>query len=616
MQIHNLAYADMVSVQLNDAPWMPLNNETVAVAEPGKSYGGIGGGFSTLKVTLALPAGTVQPGSNTLRFRLNHTDGAVSGFRVIAFNFLTGDSTKVLTADSFREDDPNTWRPPLTDPASLSAGRQLWHNGPLTANSFPDAGPIRAHCADCHAHDGRDLKYFSFSNESITARSVFHGLTELQGRQIASYIRTVDAPSPGRPWNPPYQPGPGLDAKPVANWAAGAGIDWVLDNDSETLPYIFAADSELAGRAIRGPRNAFRPDGNLNPREIPIALQLPDWSHWLPRVHPLDAWGPAFQKSEFASLYEKSRRTLAAKDLAAAISSGRVAAQFDTWAAARRALLKPFVEQTRVKWTADLATKAYSTELWQLVKSWEIAQEFDLEKRGREYYGPDGESRTWFNSISAATAPAAVGIPSGPNGMGGNALTNEYFNSAWYELQVLLNSGNHRHKDRTPVDWLYVIGSLQDLYRVTHKPEPARLLITMIKSLQSTSVHVGPEFVDRGWRPARNVDPAIMVHDRWAPIFQPIPAEVRRAITESFILAWLEKNRQYALVRYFRGGGERSYTLPTNLEGVVGGDIAAAAPHFASAGVSAEIISQVQKWSADLADVAARFQYTPTIRRP
>jgi len=616
MQIHNLAYADMVSVQLNDAAWMTLNNETVAVAEPGKSYGGIGGGFSTLKVTLALTAGMVQPGSNTLRFRLNHTDGAVSGFRVLAFNFLTGESTKVLPPDTFREDDPNAWTPPLTDPASLSAGRQLWENGPLTANSFRDAGPIRAHCADCHARDGRDLKYFSYSNESIIARSVFHGLTELQGRQIASYIRTVDAPSPGRPWNPPYQPGPGLDAKPVANWAAGAGIDWALDNDSETLSYIFVADSELAGRAIRGPRNAFRPDGNLNPREIPIALQLPDWSHWLPRVHPLDAWGPAFQKSEFASLYEKFRSTLAAKDLAAAISSGRVATQFESWTATRRALLKPFVEQTRVKWTADLANKAYSTELWQLVKSWEMAQEFDLEKRGREYYGPDGESRTWFNSIPEATAPAAVGIPSGPNGMGGSALTNEYFNSAWYELQVLLNSGNHRHKDRTPVDWLYVIGSFQDLYRVTRKPEPARLLITMIKSLQSTDARVGPEFVDRGWRPARNVDPAIMVHDRWAPIFQPIPAEVRRAITESFILAWLEKNRQFALDRYFRGGSERSYTLPTNLEGVIGGDIGDAAPQFARVGISADIISQVKKWSADLADVAARFQYAPTIKRP
>jgi hypothetical protein len=45
----------------------------------------------------------------------------------------------------------------------------------------------------------------------------------------------------------------------------------------------------------------FRPDGNLNPREIPIALQLPDWSQWLPRVHPRDAWGSDFTESEFAA---------------------------------------------------------------------------------------------------------------------------------------------------------------------------------------------------------------------------------------------------------------------------------------------------------------------------
>jgi hypothetical protein len=55
---------------------------------------------------------------------------------------------------------------------------------------------------------------------------MFHGLSELQGRQIASYIRTANTPNPGRPWNPPYQPGPSLDAQPVVNWAAGAGVDW------------------------------------------------------------------------------------------------------------------------------------------------------------------------------------------------------------------------------------------------------------------------------------------------------------------------------------------------------------------------------------------------------
>ena len=62
-----------------------------------------------------------------------------------------------------------------------------------------------------------------------------------EGQQIASYIRSLPVPSPGRPWNPPYQPGPGLDRQPVANWAAGAGLAWALDNDSGTLPFIFGA---------------------------------------------------------------------------------------------------------------------------------------------------------------------------------------------------------------------------------------------------------------------------------------------------------------------------------------------------------------------------------------
>src|SRR5207249_8229093 len=41
-------------------------------------------------------------------------------------------------------------------------------------------------------------------------RSMFHGLSEQQGELVASYIRSLPVPNPGRPWNPPYQPGPGL----------------------------------------------------------------------------------------------------------------------------------------------------------------------------------------------------------------------------------------------------------------------------------------------------------------------------------------------------------------------------------------------------------------------
>jgi hypothetical protein len=101
MQIHGLGYADMVSVQVNTSAWLPLNNSTVAIAEPGKSYGGIGGGFSTLKLTLPLPADAIVEGANTIRFRFNKTNGIISGFRVLAFNLLAADSSRLLQPELF-----------------------------------------------------------------------------------------------------------------------------------------------------------------------------------------------------------------------------------------------------------------------------------------------------------------------------------------------------------------------------------------------------------------------------------------------------------------------------------------------------------------------------------
>jgi hypothetical protein len=616
MQIHGLRFADMASVQINQSAWFGLRNETVAVAEPGKHFGGIGGGFSSLKMTLTLPPDTVVEGANTIRFRLNKTDGVVSGFRVIAFNFLTGDSQRVIEADTFADDDPTAWPVPLRDPESLRAGRELWATAPLKASSLANAPQIRARCSDCHAHDGRDLKYFGFSNASIVARSRFHGLSDLQGRQIASYIRSLPVPTVGRPWNPPYQPGPGLDAQPAANWAAGAGLSWALDSDAATLPFIFPDGITPA---------AFRPDGNLNPREIPIALQLPDWNHWLSVVHPMDAWGASFDTSEFCETYagpgrarQSLRGVLASSDLPELLSSGRIVTMFDRWTNARRTLLKSYVDRKGTSWTPDLTVKAYSTQLWQLAKTWEMMQEFGLETRGRELFGATGEPRTWLNTAPAATAPAAVSIPSGASGMGGSALTNEYFNASWYELQILLNSGNHRHRDRQPVDWIYVIGSFQDLTAETRTPEPARLLVALIKAMQSTDPRIGPEDIEQGWRPSQNVDPTIMVDAAWTPMFEPLSKEARRAITESFLSAWLEKNTQYPTGRYFRVGlPQQNYAAPAKYGNIAGSKVWEAAPQFLAAGVDPELIKQLQNWGAAYTTTAARFQYSPgTSRAP
>ena len=638
LEVHAVRYASEASVQVNAGEWMPLTNETVTIAEPGKSFGGIGGGFSTLVMTLPLPRGTVADGGNTIRFRFNGTDGFASGYRVLAWNFLGSDGAKVLPREAFTEDNPETWTAPLPDANSIEAGKQLWNNAPLIASSVANSAKIQAHCADCHAHDGRDLKYFNFSNNSIVTRSRFHGLSQLQGEQIASYIRSLQVPSPGRPWNPPYQPGPGLESQPVSNWAAGAGLDWALDRDSDAFLYLvnqrdgkspvpsLPAVADLSALAPKVSRELFRPDGNLNPREIPIALQLPDWSGWLPRVHPKDSWGAAFRESDFAGLYDggspantgknakTSLRALLSTGQGASRNSQAVAAAFAQWSQARQVFLKRVVKP-EAAWTPQLTNSVYSAQLWQLVKTWEIMQEFGLEARGRDFFGPAADSRTWCNTVPAEAAPASAGIPDG-KGVGGSALTNEYFNSSWYELQVLLNSGNHQHRDRAPVDWVYVIDRYHDLYEQTHKPEPARLLTAVIKAQQSTDPRIGPDDLRRGWRPEDNVDPRIMISPVWAPIFQPLPAELRGSLTSAFLSAWMDKNLQYPIARYLPFGlARKPYVAPYGYGEITGGQAWSAAQQFKAAGVAPELLSKLREWGGSYDERAARLQYDQSTSR-
>jgi hypothetical protein len=638
LQIHGLGYADQASVQVNTSAWIPLNNNTVKIAEPGRSFGGIGGGFATFVMTLPLPNGIVAGGANTIRFRFNQTDGVASGYRVLAWNFLTSEGTKILPPEEFAEDAPETWTPPLPDAASIMAGRGLWQSASLVASSLPNSPRIQAHCADCHAQDGRDLKYFNFSNGSIVARSGFHGLSTVQGEQIASYIRSLPFPNPGRPWNPPYQPGPGLDEQPISSWAAGAGLAWVLDQDTDALPYLLNQHGAELSRAASDPPgnppnlrelarqitpDIFRPDGNLNPRQIPIALQLPDWSQWLPRVHPKDAWGPAFAQTEFAALYDgvmapenKSKigtkpplRTLLAAAQTRDQNIRPVVAAFAQWSQARRAFLGRFAK-AKTSWSPALTNKVYSTQLWQLVKTWEMMQEFGLEGRGRDFFGPSADSHTWCNTIPAETAPSAALIPDGAAGVGGSALTNEYFTAAWYELQIVLNSGNHQHRDRAPVDWVYLIGRFHDLYAQTHQPEPARLLVAVTKALQSTGPNSGPDDISRGWRPDQNIDPRIMISPVWAPIFKPLPTEVHRALTASLLSAWMDKNLQYPVAKYLPFGVlPHSYTAPHAYGHITGGKVWEAAQQFREAGVAPELVGRLQQWGIAFIDRAARLQY-------
>jgi len=510
LQMHGLTYEDKASVQVNRGPWVSINNNTVQVAEPGKSYGGVGGSFSTLKITLPLAAGLVHAGANVVSFRFNHTDDVSIGFRVLAFNFLTAQKKALLPASAFWQDDPNAWTAPHPDAASIAQGKALWHSASLVKSS-DDHTNILATCADCHSEDGRDLKYYSYSNYSIIQRAKFHGLTQLQAEQIASYIRTLPVASYGRPWNPPYQPGAGTDAKPVVQWAAGAGVGAVLDNDSQMMPYLFP--------------NGISKDGigagdTLNMRELPVALQLPDWNHWLPRIHPKDAFGDEFTNSWFGAFYDghglyqdphgNIRALLNNPDPAAHQSltnspDAQIYHLLGYWSGSLQGDFA-YKQQQKMsfKWTADFAAKMESVTKWRLVKDWELMQEYNLEGNAPAIFptapgAPTaGENRSWLSESAFLVSPAFVSIPE--DGTLYNRLQYEYLANTWYYLQIVLDSGN-RHRDGWhPVDWGYAVGRDGDLSSVSGQPSTLRMTAMLIKGMQQSDTN---NTVDtrQGWFP-------------------------------------------------------------------------------------------------------------------
>ena len=59
-----------------------------------------------------------------------------------------------------------------------------------------------------------------------------------------------------------------MDSLPVFEWAAGAGLDWVLDRDEDMLPHLFGDGSRAAIDAVTDIRT------DLNLRELPVAVHL------------------------------------------------------------------------------------------------------------------------------------------------------------------------------------------------------------------------------------------------------------------------------------------------------------------------------------------------------
>lgn len=293
----------------DDVPWVDITDQNIQLDEMAASHGGINGALVVTGFTIALDAATrarlaTAPVINTIEFRFNGTDGDSNGYRVLDVQ-LRDAAGKNLTPLAKRWADIGAEKNMPIASGGAPPGEALWNARDTLQESPIVKHTLRAACSSCHAPDGSDLTYFNYSNNSIVQRSRFHGLTEQQGQQIAEYLRynakgRLPHVPQAAPWNPPYQPGPGLDAKPTWEWAAGAGIDAVLPSAAAFTKALLGQPVDNSPLAVTQAEvdKVMDPKGKLAVRDIPIALELPDWNAWLPTVHPLDIWTPEAGQTE------------------------------------------------------------------------------------------------------------------------------------------------------------------------------------------------------------------------------------------------------------------------------------------------------------------------------
>lgn len=524
LRVHGLNSQNKMSIRINDSPdWLTLHRGNVTFPFPdGKLYG-MFGGQATIRMIVPLQPGVVRPGPNVIRFRFNDEDGISIGYRVLSFNFMAAaDSQPLVPPSEFVQEDPSTWRPPVDSADAIAEGKNLWYSAPL----WDGGRPIRASCSDCHSHDGRDLKYFNYSNKSIIERSIYHRLTRDQGTRIASYIRSLPVPyeEKGRPWNPPYQPGPGTDAQPVRSWAAGAGLEWVLDRDYDTLKYIFPDDASI---------DSYRFSKTTNPREIPLYVQFPDWNHWLPTRHPIDlasdqgkdaGWIPPI-----VNAYKQTRA-----EVSKSLATGD-----------RAAALNRFVYMCNEVIGRSLVAGPSGSEVshWRITKLWEIMQEFGLEGDSRTFFGPRGHPRSWYGGEVFRAAPH---------------LTKSYqkdtwvFESfLWYQLQVTLNDSNRKMYETSPIAFEYLNPFTSNWVSPELPPSYSIMVLNKMKSGEACADYdklLSDPF--RRWYPALSLPDTLMTQGGASVEIDRLNPALKKRICIAIATAWLEESEQFDPAEY------------------------------------------------------------------
>jgi cytochrome c553 len=506
----------MTDVRLNGGSWVTVRDENVTCASPEETQGCVASGYATIRFSISTgELGSFLNGENTLSFRFNGTEGVRSGFRVLYLGLMTPGQTvddfvplpkqnatdNLIDGTTFQYWEPDSWTAPAGYDGSsfVSAGEALWSSENTLEGLLGE--PLVAACGSCHASDGRDLQYFGYSNKTIVARSQSHGLTEDEGKKIAAYIRSLEfehadgsaaaTNSPGTPWDPPYQPGPtgfgpngtkGPEEADPYYWAAGAGIEWALDSDSETIEYAFPASGNpknpngiaytsegglpwtryrISDGAEWGGNGGLDRGTAINVREIPISAQFPDWNNWLPDVHPHDGLDRLFDGSAFESHMNGGD----------SFFQSASPAQVEDWIDQANS---HFFQDLKLNWDENNpSTNSTSNSnvlinqhailganQWRAVRVWELQHKYHFEDKANNLHC-DGSPTEWCEPLGWLGSMRTV-FDMAPHVAGsdydaspyvyGTETDNDYFNHIWYQMQLIVNPGTDGNGGNSPID--------------------------------------------------------------------------------------------------------------------------------------------------------------------
>jgi len=570
----------------SNAPWIDVTDANMVLADDERLHGGINGGFYTTRITVPLDAAArarlvALPGMNRIQFRFNGTDGESNGYRILDLQLQDASAAQVDTTTVQRFDPQSERGTGNLAQADIDAGKALWYAHGNNAKSAIVTRKLQAACASCHADNGRDLQYFNYSNNAIVQRSRFHGLSDTQGAQIAAFLRASlkDVPyvARARPWNPPYQPGPGLDCTTAAcatEWSAGAGLDAILTTPADAMKALF-------GKPLNAPLaltqadidRVMNPEATMNVRETAIAMQFPDWNAWLPTTHPLDIWPTAADGSGFTNgiahpnegwqnpngryhdlinWFEQHKNpngnradyshlvpdlrvqinammTFTGWDAYKFLGGGRgnhIADNGQQYGAQRGAAYLQTLANSATMAAAkprDFTTNAFieravaSMFHWNVVKQWELAQDYQLEGNQTWFIGDKdqttgqwqgrGEAHGWpFQTVSLFFLAPHMVYQEDKNAAGkitrewytaweaDNIVGSYYRSNQWYQLQMTVNPGGQSGWVNYPMDWPYLtafdeyigdlVGNATPAARALQNSHNIRLLQGRIKGAQ------------------------------------------------------------------------------------------------------------------------------------